>query len=41
MQPVTSFLDAHRRHLVDAGLLFAKDRLGNADHLYGFSGLVD
>ncbi len=31
------FLDAHERHWLDAELLFDKDRLANADHLYGLS----
>ncbi|MDE2782466.1 MAG: SAM-dependent methyltransferase [Gemmatimonadota bacterium] len=31
------FATAHRRHWKDAELLFAEARLGNADHLYGFS----
>ena len=31
------FIDAHRRHLEDANLLFDKARWANADHLYGLS----
>ncbi|QFY91198.1 SAM-dependent methyltransferase [Magnetovirga frankeli] len=31
------FLDAHRRHLSDAGYLFQAERWANADHLYGIS----
>ena len=31
------FATAHRRHWDDAELLFGHARLGNADHLYGFS----
>ena len=31
------FAAAHRRHWNDAETLFAQARLGNADHLYGFS----
>lgn len=31
------FADAHRRHWADAEVLFMNARLGNADHLYGFS----
>ena len=31
------YADAHRRHWEDAELLFDHGRLGNADHLYGFS----
>ncbi len=33
----TDFLDAHRRHLQDADLLFNVPRLANADHLYGIA----
>ena len=33
----SDFLDAHERHLEDAELLWEKDRLANADHLYGVS----
>ena len=33
----TDFAEAHRRHWVDAELLYGQERLGNADHLYGFS----
>jgi len=31
------FLDAHERHWEDAELLNEKERLANADHLYGMS----
>lgn len=31
----TDFLDAHRRHLGDAHLLFSASHWANADHLYG------
>lgn len=31
------YAEAHRRHWDDAELLFSNARLGNADHLYGFS----
>ena len=31
------FLDAHRRHLVDAETLFQASRLANADQLYSFA----
>ena len=31
------YTDAHRRHLEDADLLFARDRWATADHLYGLS----
>lgn len=34
---VADFYDAHERHWDDAELLFEKDRLANADHLYGMS----
>ena len=37
MTPPADFTGAHRRHWEDAELLFASERLGNADHLYGFS----
>lgn len=31
------FLDAHFRHLKDAGLLYSNERWANASHLYGFA----
>lgn len=31
------FLDAHKRHLHDAELLFTAERWANADHLFGFA----
>ena len=31
------FLDAHRRHMVDAKTLFLASRLANADQLYSFA----
>ena len=31
------FFEAHRRHWGDAEVLYGHERLGNADHLYGFS----
>ena len=37
MTPPVNFAAAHRRHWDDAELLFDHERLGNADHLYGFS----
>ena len=37
MTPPPDFEDAHRRHWDDAKLLHDKDRLENADQLYGFS----
>ena len=37
MPRTADFKDAHRRHWQDAELLFSKERLANADHLYGFS----
>ncbi|MBF0123923.1 MAG: SAM-dependent methyltransferase [Magnetococcales bacterium] len=33
----TDFLDAHFRHLEDAGRLFGSSRWANADHLYGLA----
>lgn len=36
MTPTTDFAAAHRRHWEDAELLLGHERLGNADHLYGF-----
>ncbi len=33
----TNFKEAHRRHWVDAELLYSNERWGNADHLFGFS----
>jgi len=33
----SDFLDAHERHLEDAGMLHENERLANADHLYGMS----
>lgn len=37
MAHAADFADAHRRHWVDAELLFGRDRWANADQLYGFS----
>ena len=37
MIPPVDFAAAHQRHWSDAELLFDHERLGNADHLYGFS----
>lgn len=31
------FLDAHRRHKIDAEMLFQASRLANADQLFGFA----
>ncbi len=36
-RPPDDYPAAHRRHWRDAETLFEIDRLGNADHLYGFS----
>lgn len=33
----TDFLNAHERHLDDAGRLYSDQRWANADHLYGMS----
>jgi len=33
----SDFLDAHERHWEDAEMLHDRDRLANADHLYGIS----
>ena len=37
MTPPTDFTDAHGRHWGDAELLYERQRLANADQLYGFS----
>ncbi len=37
MTQTMDFVAAHRRHWEDAELLLDHERLGNADHLYGFS----